>query len=138
MKQIFFLLVILVALGVYRYTSDPPVDEEVAEESTGPSAYGFVPLPVEGKASGKGIVVMAALNCPEDAAQRADYLAKQLEAREHRVALVEVVHVRLLAECVEQPDSADAEHDLLRESILDAAAVQTLGDPAIFIAFGLE
>ena len=64
--------------------------------------------------------------------------AQQLEAREHRVALVEVIDVDLLAERVEQAHAADAEHDLLGEPVLDAAAVEPLGDPAVLVALGLE
>jgi hypothetical protein len=81
MKQILLLLAVLVGLVVLRYAFDPPGEDVAVEENAGPSAYGFIDLPAEGKAGKKGIVVMAALNCPEDAAQRANYLTTQLEAR---------------------------------------------------------
>ena len=81
MKLLKILLLVLVAFGVYHHFSKDPVSEEAEYDPDAPSLYGFVELPAIGKASQKGIVVMAALNCPEAAAQRANALTAQLEQR---------------------------------------------------------
>lgn len=82
MKLLLLLVALLLGFAWFRSEySSGPIEEDIASESTGPSRHGFIYLPAQGRASEKGVVVIAAENCPESAAQRANGLYAQVQAR---------------------------------------------------------
>lgn len=82
--------VALAALGVLAWRAYAPeggvkalagkvLDAAVDAAPTGPSTHGFVDMPLPDGQSGHGVVIFAPVNCPSDAAQRAEALARRLE-----------------------------------------------------------
>jgi hypothetical protein len=61
-----------------------------------------------------------------------------LEAREHRVTLVEVVGVHLQPQPAERAHATDAQHHLLRDARVGAGLVEAVRDPAVLLLDGLE
>lgn len=59
------------------------VSDKVASASAGggSSAHGFVEMPLPDGQSGSGVVIFAPVDCPSDAAQRAEALAQHLSAQ---------------------------------------------------------
>lgn len=55
------------------------VTGEAATESGAPSRHGFVDIPLPDGQSGHHVVIFAPANCPSDAAQRAEALARRLD-----------------------------------------------------------
>ena len=55
------------------------VTGEVPTESDAPSRHGFVDIPLPDGQSGHHVVIFAPANCPSDAAQRAEELARRLD-----------------------------------------------------------
>lgn len=74
MSLVKFVLVVAVAAGGYHYWSK----QKTAVAQQADSASGFVSLPGDSGPLAQGVHVIAAENCPEEAAQRADRLAEQL------------------------------------------------------------
>ncbi|HET6827655.1 MAG TPA: hypothetical protein VFH35_03165 [Ramlibacter sp.] len=75
MSWVKIVLVAAVGAGAYHYwKGEKPAPQQVAAAS----ASGFVTLPGDSGPLSKGVHVIAAENCPEEAAQRADRLADQL------------------------------------------------------------
>jgi hypothetical protein len=68
-------LVVAVAAGGYHYWKK---EEASAPQAAAAGSSGFMALPGDSGPLSKGVHVIAAENCPEDAAQRADRLAEQL------------------------------------------------------------
>jgi hypothetical protein len=68
---------------------------------------------------------------PEGQAGPLHERARPLEHGEGGVALVQMVDLRLEAEGVDEARAADAQHDLLHQAHLAAAAVQLSGDAAV-------
>lgn len=62
-----------------------------------------------------------------------DQLADALDADEGGVTFVAVEHVVLDAQLAQRADTADAEQDLLLETVLPVAAVEVVGDLAILL-----
>jgi hypothetical protein len=52
-----------------------------ASDGGGSSSQGFVDMPLPDGQSGSGVVIFAPVDCPSDAAQRADALAQYLSAQ---------------------------------------------------------
>ncbi len=52
-----------------------------APDGGGSSSHGFVDMPLPDGQSGSGVVIFAPVNCPSDAAQRAEALARHLSAQ---------------------------------------------------------
>lgn len=60
------------------------MSDKVASASAGSgssSAHGFVEMPLPDGQSGSGVVIFAPIDCPSDAAQRAEALARHLSAQ---------------------------------------------------------
>jgi len=59
------------------------VSDKVSASASGGggSSYGFVDVPLPDGQSGSGVVIFAPVNCPSDAAQRAEMLAQHLSAQ---------------------------------------------------------
>lgn len=75
MSWVKIVLVVAVGAGAYHYWKG---QKSAPQEVAAASASGFVTLPGDSGPLSKGVHVIAAENCPEDAAQRADRLADQL------------------------------------------------------------
>jgi hypothetical protein len=56
-------------------------DSTVPSAAGGSSSHGFVEMPLPDGQSGSGVVIFAPVNCPSDAAQRAEALAQHLSAQ---------------------------------------------------------
>lgn len=65
-------------------------------------------------------------------------VADALDADERGMSLVAVEHVVLDAQCAQCADTADPEQDFLLEAVLPVAAVEVVGDLAVFLEVGLE
>lgn len=81
MKLINLLIVLAAVVLGYQYWSKHHQRSDAgngATVSATPSRNGFVALPAVVGASPSAVLVIAAENCPEEAAQRADRLAEQL------------------------------------------------------------
>lgn len=79
MKIVKLLLALAVAGFAYQYWGKHPQrGEQAGSTSVAESHNGFTPLPAITVASPAAVLVYAAEGCPEEAAQRADYLAEQL------------------------------------------------------------
>jgi hypothetical protein len=89
MRLIRLLLLFGIAVGIYQWYDKRVSDKALAAAQ---SAYGFVELPPMNAGAKAPVLVVAAENCPEDAAQRADRLADDLSrqgvpvARTHNVS----------------------------------------------------
>ena len=89
MRLIRLLLLFAAAVGVYQWYDKRSAAKALAAAQ---SEYGFVDLPPASTGASTPVVVVAAQNCPEDAAQRADRLADDLSrqgvpvARTHNVS----------------------------------------------------
>ena len=66
------------------------------------------------------------------------HIEDALQVEECRVAFVEVVDGRVLADGLEHPHTADAEQDLLLEAVLDVAAVKGGGGVAVLLPVLIE
>ncbi len=77
MNVLKLLIVIGIAGAAYHYWSKHDRDREMAAAAA-ESRYGFIPLPPVTGANPAAVLVIAAENCPEAAAQRADRLAAEL------------------------------------------------------------
>ena len=73
------ILLLLIGYGVYYYLGQE--QEPAASVAPVANANGFIQLPMHSGAANNVVYVMAALNCPKDAAQRAEELAFQLKRR---------------------------------------------------------
>ncbi len=80
LKSVIFVLVI--AGAGYHYWNKQQTEEikhqAEAALSTNASSNGFVNLPPLENANSEGVVIFAPVNCPSDAARRADMLAEEL------------------------------------------------------------
>lgn len=74
------LIIVLCAAGfAYHHWGKQYLgSEQAAGAASAPSRNGFVALPAVAGASTKAVLIIAAENCPEEAAQRADRLAEDL------------------------------------------------------------
>lgn len=75
MSWVKIVLVVAVAAGGYHYWKN---EKASAPQAAAAGSSGFMALPGDSGPLSKGVHVIAAENCPEDAAQRADRLAEQL------------------------------------------------------------
>lgn len=73
------ILLLLIGYGIYYYMGQQ--DETAAPVAMVANANGFVEMPMHIGAAHGVVYVMAALNCPKEAAQRAEELAFQLKRR---------------------------------------------------------
>src|SRR5262249_48041797 len=69
---------------------------------------------------------------------RGHALSDQLDAREHRVTLVEVVGVDVDAELAQRAYSADTEENLLRHAAVEGGIVEAMRDPRVARGDGLQ
>ena len=86
MRLIRLLLLLGIAVGIYQWHDKRSAARALAAAQ---SEYGFVDLPPATTGASTPVVVVAAQNCPEDAAQRADRLADDLSRQGVPVCRVE-------------------------------------------------
>lgn len=72
------LLVLGVAGGAFHQWKQRSVEAGSGASATAAASSGFVQLPRAAEQQGAGVYVVAAQDCPEDDAQRADQLAQDL------------------------------------------------------------
>jgi len=65
-------------------------------------------------------------------------VADALDADERGMSFVAMEHIVLDAQCAQCADTADTEQDFLLEAVLPVAAVEVVGDLAVFLEVGLE
>ena len=63
---------------------------------------------------------------------------QQIERQKRRVALVQVISVNLESERPQNSDAADAEDDFLFEPVGVVAAIQVMGEGAVFFGILIE
>jgi len=79
MKAIKLFIVLALAVFGYQYwNKHHPASGTTVRATSAESQNGFIALPAVNGASTKAVLIIAAENCPEEAAQRADQLAEQL------------------------------------------------------------
>jgi hypothetical protein len=97
MKLIQLVLVAAVAGGAYHYWNkrQEASAEVAAGESSADSPRGFVALPPVSGENANVVLIVAAENCPEEAAQRADRLADDLTHQGVPVSRVHTVSFQI-------------------------------------------
>jgi hypothetical protein len=91
MRLIQLVLVVAVAGGAYHYWNKQRAAEVAASEQSSDSLRGFVALPPVSGGNANAVLIVAAENCPEEAAQRADRLADNLTRQGVPVSRVHTV-----------------------------------------------
>jgi hypothetical protein len=85
MKIVKLLVVLAVAGFAYQYWSKHDQEgEQAGSTSVAKSPNGFTPLPAITGANPAAVLIIAAEDCPEEAAQRADRLAEQFARAEYK------------------------------------------------------
>jgi hypothetical protein len=99
----FIVVVALVGFGYQYWNKNHSGAAKAAAEAATKSANGFVAVPPADGASDNAVTVLAAENCPEDAARRADALVSDLGRKG-----IPVVRAHRVSFTMAGPDSAAA------------------------------
>jgi len=78
MKAIKLMLVLAVPIVAYQFWTTHQQEQQQRIAAVAASPNGFVPLPAVAGADPRQVIVFAPENCPSDAAQRSDAMARDL------------------------------------------------------------